>query len=81
MTPEKFAEKYLSPPIAKRYLSNIVEWNKKSRGIEIRCGVDFPKVLAREYIGWAFSWTSSPEGREYWLEINNSVMDIVVTEQ
>lgn len=74
MTPQQFADKYLTPPVRKRYL-----WNLKQRdrmGInENLCGRE-----NNELINWAFIWDQTPEGHSYWSDLNYKIVQGKVME-
>ena len=72
---EKYArfEKFLKSHRAfKRYKRNVVDLNKFVTYDAIR--------LEESMISSAFPWVRTPEGREYWLDLDNLWRGLVETE-
>lgn len=74
MTPEQFAKKYLTPPVAKRYINNVKLWNKRLDGIRrVKCGRNFSYHIIADFIMDGFSWMDSVEGDSYWSDIHRKI--------
>ena len=71
MTPEQFAEKYLTKPEARRYRYNLYDWisTHSSQDIDIRFGVKYELEYFHYFISLAFVWDQTPEGDIYWQNI------------
>lgn len=74
MTPMQFAEKYLSKPIAKRFIYNS-EYGSKEHGAQQwnELNIDYPDMSPSIFIDRAFVWFLSPEGEQYWSDIYQSL--------
>lgn len=71
MTPENFAKKYLTKPVAKRYIENI----EKGLGNGNRWAILGRDYCMRPsgYIFDSFPWDKTSEGIEYWNMIHDSL--------
>lgn len=72
MTPETFAKKYLTPPVAKRYIRNLVGTHAREYSGSLgwcKIGKDRPEELPYSFLGNSFPWEETPEGGEYWRGI------------
>lgn len=69
MSLNEFADKYLTKPVAKRYILNI----KKISEVD----VNRPRELTSFdlYIEGMFSFGATPEGFDYWRRIANDVIN------
>jgi hypothetical protein len=64
MTQNEFANKYLSPPIRKRYVNNCL-----SQGRNINLNKNTDNLAA--YIMFAFTWMVTPEDDMYWSNLHS----------
>ena len=67
MTYREFAEKYLDGEVRKQFIANTISLNSCDL---INKDVDQPLYL---YILRAFVWAASPEGSEYWDNIQQNI--------
>lgn len=68
MTPQEFADKYLTPPVRLRYIYNL----KNYRGLTLESKLKGSDEL--EVLNWAFCWAKTPEGHDYWEEIQDRIV-------
>lgn len=68
MTPKEFADKYLTPPVRLRYIYNLKNYRRLTLESKLKGDEEF------EVLNWAFCWAKTPEGRDYWEEIQDRIV-------
>jgi hypothetical protein len=68
MTPQEFADKYLTPPVRLRYIYNL----KNYRRLTLESKLKGDEEL--EVLNWAFLWEHTPEGHYYWERIQDNIV-------
>ena len=68
MTIKEFAEAYLAPPIAERFI-NGVKSQRTQEQYDMMLPVDLDRFCAWEIVDCYLHWRSTPEGHNYWSAI------------
>ena len=74
MTYREFAEKYLDPEVKEKFIRNTINLNYPGFDNEGNKS-DSDKLTPNQcswFVSTAFTWRNSPEGRDFWTEINES---------
>jgi hypothetical protein len=74
-TLKEFADKYLCPPVRERFIKNCHEHDIRNNIIN-----DTRRLCSEErnlhvFIAYAFNGEKTPEGLEYWYEIERKLRD------
>lgn len=68
MTPQEFADKYLTPPVRLRYIKNTINYGR------LTINTNLTKREECEILNWAFCWQRTPEGHRYWEKIQEDIV-------